>query len=250
MTTSTITSIEKYVQLNKPTTGQSSRNQRLWKKPQRTSHGNENFNRYDDLMGLDEQSESRIARQNRVALTLRDTDRTMQQIGIQISRMQDALDTIVKQNPPYPPGSQKRNRVLGKANALRKQIELLTFAPLEDDNPDIEAAPPTSPLGLKTGMLIMEAIEDGGNDFTVRRIVGEYGSTENPVPALTGDAKNSEIKASILLLKETGAFIRRQRDQLKSETRFLLPVKKCSVGLQEADFKSLFISKHLRHPGL
>jgi hypothetical protein len=257
MTTSAIASIDKYVMIKGSASGKCAFNQGVEKKSLRISDGGSPRDRsdrhllqgasYEKSIQQDQQTESRIARQNRVALTLRDTDHSMQQIGSQINHMQDALNTMVQQYPPCPPGSEEKNSVLEKVNAFRKQIERLTFASLEDDNAGNRPAPTPSPFGLKSGTLIMEAIEDGGDSYSVRRIVGEYGSTENTVPQLARDAKDSEIKASIVQLEKTGAFLRHQRDQLKSDTRFLFNMKKSRVGIQEAEFKSLFIGKHLSH---
>ena len=70
----------------------------------------------------------------RMALMARDSDHAMQQIESHLKRMEETLKTMVNHSPPYPPGSEQRTEVLKKVNALRRQIEQLTFPLPKDHN--------------------------------------------------------------------------------------------------------------------
>lgn len=49
--------------------------------------------------------------------------------------MRDNLNTIVKNYPPFPPGSEEREHLLNLVTGLRKQIEAVTFPSGENVNP-------------------------------------------------------------------------------------------------------------------
>lgn len=73
------------------------------------------------LAGLD-------ARQ-RAAETVKHAFQAIGQIGTLLGRMQQGVQQILKQYPPYPLESQERMELLKSIAGLRKQIDALTFPP-------------------------------------------------------------------------------------------------------------------------
>ncbi|MBM4329741.1 MAG: hypothetical protein FJ117_00720 [Deltaproteobacteria bacterium] len=65
------------------------------------------------------------------AKSIRAADQVMEKIEIYIDRMKAQLDRIVKNYPPFPPGSEERISLLKSFTALRRQIDQLTIPPAE-----------------------------------------------------------------------------------------------------------------------
>lgn len=64
---------------------------------------------------------------NEVANNIKSADATMGEIGTKIDSMKAELQIIVKNFPPYPPGSDDRLKFLRNFNSLRQQIDALTI---------------------------------------------------------------------------------------------------------------------------
>jgi hypothetical protein len=64
---------------------------------------------------------------NRVAASVRVADQIMDTIGKFIAEMKAQLERIIKNYPPFPPGSEERVKILRSYNALRKQIDQIAF---------------------------------------------------------------------------------------------------------------------------
>ena len=85
---------------------------------------------------------------NSVARTIRVADENMGKIENYIDRMKGELQRIVKNYPPFPPGSEERVKRLKSINAFRRLIDQLTIPP-----PNEEFAAKTVPdhdVGSKT----------------------------------------------------------------------------------------------------
>lgn len=101
MTTSTITSIEKYVLLKNTASGQSAHSRGPRKKTGRSSGSGRDAapaennvpgnNRVEKTIGKHNRMETRLTTQNQVALALRGTDHAIHQVGILINRILDDL---------------------------------------------------------------------------------------------------------------------------------------------------------------
>jgi hypothetical protein len=63
------------------------------------------------------------------ATNVRAADQIMDTIGKYLEEMKAQLTRIIKNYPPFPPGSEDRVRILRSYNALRKQIDQMTFEP-------------------------------------------------------------------------------------------------------------------------
>ena len=69
------------------------------------------------------------SRLNSAARTIRDADKNMGKIENYIDRMKAELQRVIKNYPPFPPGSEERVRRLKSINAFRKLIDQLTIPP-------------------------------------------------------------------------------------------------------------------------
>ncbi|WP_243370215.1 hypothetical protein [Geotalea sp. SG265] len=59
--------------------------------------------------------------------------KVMNAISDNIAKMKETLEAIVKNYPPFPPGSDERLKLLRSYSSLRKQIDALTVPPLPPD---------------------------------------------------------------------------------------------------------------------
>ena len=66
---------------------------------------------------------------NNVAMTIRTADTTMESIGKVIDQMKALLEVVIKNYPPFPPGSEDRVKLLNSFNMLKQQIDQLTIPP-------------------------------------------------------------------------------------------------------------------------
>jgi hypothetical protein len=73
------------------------------------------------------------SRFNSVARTIRVADENMGKIENYIDRMKIELQRIVKNYPPFPPGSQERVKRLKSINAFRRLIDQLTIPPPNEE---------------------------------------------------------------------------------------------------------------------
>jgi hypothetical protein len=83
---------------------------------------------------------------NSVAQSARIADHAMEDIGKTVGDMKNTVDRIMKNYPPFPPGSEERIRLLRSYAELRKQIDQLTVPP-DDGARQIMADPAVSGEG-------------------------------------------------------------------------------------------------------
>lgn len=67
------------------------------------------------------------------AMAIRGAGKIMTAIGDNLAKMKETLEAIVKNYPPFPPGSDDRLKLLRSYNSLRKQIDALTVPPPSPD---------------------------------------------------------------------------------------------------------------------
>jgi hypothetical protein len=98
---------------------------------------------YAEALGVKEQ-------QNAQAAQIRRRAEAMSIVGNSLGKMRQALEGIVKQYPPYPPGSAQRERYLKSIAGIRKQIEALMVPPQRDHSAAIGISPGSQadPLGI------------------------------------------------------------------------------------------------------
>jgi hypothetical protein len=82
---------------------------------------------------------------NQVADSVRQADATMQKVGRNVEMMKGTLEEIVKNYPPFPPGSEQRVKALKDFASLRNEIEELTYPPEPSLVPKLISDPARSP---------------------------------------------------------------------------------------------------------
>jgi hypothetical protein len=87
---------------------------------------------------------------NKLALSVKTADNTMAQIDDYLKQMNVNLDGIVKQFPPYPPGSEDRVRLLKSYSALRALINRLTVPSENNGEKSIVSQQTAAAIGSNT----------------------------------------------------------------------------------------------------
>ncbi len=97
------------------------------------------------------------ARSNWEAMNVRAADQIMDTIGKYIEEMKAQLERIIKNFPPFPPGSEERVKILRSYNALRKQIDQMAFQSKDQGATKIKTDSPfvgkVEKMGAKAGTL-------------------------------------------------------------------------------------------------
>jgi flagellin-like hook-associated protein FlgL len=127
---------------------------------------------------------------NVVATSVRNADTAMGTINTYVEQMKTQIDAIVKNYPPYPPGSQERIKFLRMFNGLRSQIDELS-APTDDKggrqimaDPSVASGDWTFPIG------------SDGTTVTIRKQEVHTGTTGLNIPALADTATDADIAAA------------------------------------------------------
>ena len=132
------------------------------------------------------------SRLNSAARTIRVADEIMGKIENYIDRMKAELQRIIKNYPPFPPGSEERVKRLKSINAIRKLIDQLTVPPPNEEFATKIMAGRNAVLGLDDSKRM-----PGENKFH-RRIQGHQsrtGSERLGIHELAEDADDEEIYA-------------------------------------------------------
>ena len=256
MADSTVTFINKYIQQRGSAAGRSGRAHRLKSESGQSLPDNKanvpmksgfaGNDRYDNTIRHFTENDYRLQRQNQMALKVRHANHTLRKIDQGLQRMKDSLDAIVKQYPPYPPGSKERIAVLKEVGALRREIEKLTFPPQPDESSKRLPSAGSS-FSLTTEKLAMESLVDDAEPAYIPKIQAEFNSSGHIVPVVADEADDHEIRNSIVELTRTGGYVRRQRQQLQSDTSRMFDGGQAIHEQQVAEHKSLFIGKQLSH---
>jgi len=112
---------------------------------------------------------------NEVAASIKNSDSSMVEIGAKIDSMKENLEIIVKNFPPYPPGSDDRLKFLRNFNSLRQQIDALTI-PRPNETSDI--ALKLQGLGTGKGGLNIPALADSVPEATDPQIHQAIGNLD------------------------------------------------------------------------
>jgi hypothetical protein len=127
---------------------------------------------------------------NYVATSVRNADTAMGTINTYVEQMKTQLDAIVKNYPPYPPGSQERIKFLRMFNGLRAQIDELS-APVGDMGGRQIMADPS----VATGDWTVPIGADGAS-VTIRKQEVHTGATGLDIQALADTATDADIAAA------------------------------------------------------
>jgi hypothetical protein len=149
---------------------------------------------------------------NSVAKNIRAADEAMENISETIGRMKSTLEGIVKNYPPFPPGSEERIARLKSLTSLRKQIDQMTIPPEENAmklmaDPAIVAD--AGDWEITTG--------NNGEYATIYSREVHTGPTGLNIPDLSLDATDQEIYAAIEDLQSAGDALLLKRSGLAED---------------------------------
>jgi prefoldin subunit 5 len=130
---------------------------------------------------------------NGLAKDIRAVDESMGQIEKIADQMKSQLERVVKNYPPFPPGSEERVKLLKSFNTFRKEINQLTIPPNEELAMKIMANPELVP---GAGNFDIETDKDGSRK-TIHAAQIHTGPDGLDIPQLPEDAAYEEIVASI-----------------------------------------------------
>jgi hypothetical protein len=117
----------------------------------------------------------------------------MNTIGGILAKMKGQLEEVVKNYPPFPPGSSDRERMLKSFAGLRKEIDRLTIPPDDEGAAYIMADQKKIP-----GAGDQQVTTDGtGQKLTVRSQPVHTGPDGLDIPELPVTATNEEIEKTI-----------------------------------------------------
>ena len=157
---------------------------------------------------------------NEAANSIRTADEAIQSIGTQIDEMKTALTTIVKQYPPFPPGSEERVAILKSFSALRRQIDALSF-PREDAGAQRILSPAEKDDKMPSKV-------DLGNDqlgIKVHRLPTTTGPEGLDIPDLPLNADDEQIQETLTHLDRVRALLDNQRDLLAEDAKRIMQLQ-------------------------
>jgi len=125
-----------------------------------------------------------------IATSIRNADTAMGTMNTNIEQMKASLDAIIKNYPPFPPGSQDRIKYLEMFNSLKLQIDQLS-APEDDKGAKQIMADSTTTPGDWT-----IPINDKGLSVTVHKQDVSTGIAGLDIPALSETASDADIAAA------------------------------------------------------
>jgi flagellin-like hook-associated protein FlgL len=129
---------------------------------------------------------------NSVATSIKTADSTMGKIKTLIDRMIEQFGSIIKNYPPFPPGSEDREKFLRAFAALRRQIDQLSFTVKDEGASKIMADPALVP---QAGDL--KIVTGGNSSVTIHSQQVHTGPTGLDIPELPENATDKEIYAAI-----------------------------------------------------
>jgi hypothetical protein len=173
--------------------------------------------------------ESRNAERNQFAKHIRTFAQKMDKVSAQIEKMNKELSIIVKNYPPFPPGSEERIQRLRRFNSFRKQLEQFTIPPQRESNHIKTGAPTSRQVGVEQGSLVIEADEGDGFILSVRNADAQEYRMELRVPKLSEDADDAQIYDSLENLDKAGVAIVAHRQIVK------LSVQKIRIGQEDSE---------------
>lgn len=172
-----------------------------------------------------------ISKLNLVADNVRQADAAMENIGYTVDRMKNTLEEIVKNYPPFPPGSEKRVALMKTFVSLRKEIERMTFPPEPSLVPKLIADP------AKTGGSFSVAIDGKGTSVQLARQQMDPGPRGLNIPVLAvappEDAGDKAIHDAISALSTASTTVKDRRRSLSENfAQQALPAVATSVARQ------------------
>lgn len=156
------------------------------------------------------------SRLNNIAQSIRFVDRTTERIETFIDKMKARLKTILKQYPPFPPGSEERVRLLRSFNAFRKQIDQLTIPPREEFAKMVMADHGVVPESGDWGVL-----RDNGVSEVAHSQQTHSAPKELNIPEIGEDAPDDELFAFLENLDAFSEIVRQRRADLAEDAMII-----------------------------
>ncbi len=196
---------------------------------------------------------------NDVSRSIRKADSVMDEIGKVIDQLDEILNRIVKNYPPFPQGSEDRVKLLASFNTLRRMIDGLTIPP-PDSNAGMIVANPSQVPNAGDWEIQVDEI---GLSLTVHHQEVNTGTTGLNIPELSEDAGDEAVKAALVNLQVARETLVVRRQGLASDAEFISSYRELntlntgflgglgnavsSVDLQEftADEKSVEVKQSL-----
>lgn len=149
---------------------------------------------------------------NGVANSIRIADEAMQKIGIHLDEMKTTLNSILKQYPPFPPGSEERVALLKHFSTLRMQIEALAIPPEDAGARSIFSA--SEDEGGTESL-----VNIGGERFSIRvhRLPVDTGPEGLDIPELPVDALDDQIRDMLVRLEVADQRLAGKQDRLAAD---------------------------------
>jgi hypothetical protein len=170
---------------------------------------------------------------NQVADSVRQADATMQEVGRTVDLMKGSLEGIIKNYPPFPPGSEQRVRALKEFSAFRREIEKMTYPPEPSLVPKLISDPAKSPGSFSV------TLDSKGTNIRLDRHQVDPGPNGLNIPVLPTappeDSADEPIHNAISVLENAAKTVSDRRQSLSVNfTQQALPAVAASVTNQTA----------------
>ncbi len=172
---------------------------------------------------------------NHAANHIKKIDARMEKINKNIDRMKTGLNAIVKNYPPFPPGSEERTRRLKEIDGFRQLIAKLTIP--REQNTELQATSKTdATVGKETGQLSI-SLKDNTFIYTVKK--SEPDTTSLNLPEINHDLPDDEIPEIIKGLDAESNIIEKQRKKLAEDASGLSRLKEKSGLFVDMEFPAM-----------
>jgi len=190
---------------------------------------------------------------NHAANHIRSADTRMDQINENIDKMKSELSSIVKNYPPFPPGSEDRVRKLKNVSSFRRQIAQLTIPREPGNKAEVESNADHS-VGKQAGQLRI-LLKDNNFLYTIKKTGSD--AIEINLPEINQELSDDEIPKIIKGLDGESEIIAKQRKnltegasdlfRLKEDSRLFAGMEFPGMDNDSADIKSMSVGQRLNN---
>jgi hypothetical protein len=149
-----------------------------------------------------------------IAKSIRTVDQTMETIADHIDQMEAPLQTIVKNFPPFPRGSEERVKLLQSYTSFRKLIEQLSFPPEDKVAATIMGQSSDS---MPAGDLNVAFLDDSFDRIVHSQQIQD-GAEGLGLPELSADSSDEEVASALDELDTARQALAEKRAQLAADT--------------------------------
>jgi hypothetical protein len=164
-----------------------------------------------------------------VAKSIRVADTSMDTIGKYIEQMKELLESIIKNYPPFPKGSEERVKFLKSYTSLRYLIDKLTIPPDDRGAMKIMADPSIVPEAGDWNILIGE----GGTSKTIHSEEVHTGPSGLDIPELPDNASDEQINDTIKKLEQAKQTLITKHEVLASDASMISEREEFNDGVSK-----------------